>query len=246
MTNVPASSSKKSLYWKNASFWIAPLIALVLSLGGVLGFSIYKLFEATSPPTVGVFRAVMDGPPGHPSNVTGTLFENVVDKLSGDRVPVLLFQVESHYCGGPEHGDLKAVACVSRFTPSYIAFQEDLAYRMKAAYDDAKEKGLEDEAKELNQWESHIAAHEFSHILQYNYREETLPFMDAFDPKEIPAVELMAECYASLVYPMSSDSIMFHNFTAAEYFPKCTAKQNQATKDWLNTIGWTPEALAAN
>lgn len=224
--------------------WLITLTLAFVTAVVIAVYAVTALLAISSPPPAGNFKAALNGPQGTPSNITDTLFEHVVDELSGNRVPVLLFQQSTKYCGGPESGEMKTIACVSRFSPNHIAFQEELANHLQSAWVDAEAKGLTKDAQLLNQWESHIAAHEFAHILQYNYRAETLPYLSNFAPKEIPAVELMADCYANLIYPMGSERVSFHNFPKEENFTVCTKKQSDAALQWAGSIGWTPAHLA--
>lgn len=238
MSDVTAPEAKTKFSLKlSKKRWIA--VAVVFAIGsGLMVWAGNTFIKMSQPPEVGVFQAALEGPEGPELNISQTLFEEVVDTLSGNRVPVLLYPEVTNYCRGPVGEDYVTAACVSRHTPNHIAVQQEFVYRYAWAWNQAKEAGLEKEARDISQWEAHMAAHEFAHILQYNYRAQTLPFLNVFGDGEIEQVELLAECYASLVYPMESSEMTFYTFPEPERFPACTDLQFDTTKKWLKEIGW--------
>ncbi len=184
----------------------------------------------------------------NPTNITGTLFEDTVDKLSAGVVPVLIFPRVSDFCGEPEGFDLVTGACVDRFDATYIAVSEELINNYQTNWEAATEAGLTEEAELINQWERHIAAHEFGHILQYNYLKKSLPYYEKFGDGYLGrAREDMAECYGQLQYPLTAEpakkegeyvDIEFYGFPAKERFALCTEEQLQDIRDWLKAIDY--------
>jgi len=223
---------------RTARFWVLPLGLLSATLVVLLIVSLTSIQTLTTPPGEGKFRHALEGEPGSGSNVTNTLFEDTVDRLSGDRVPVLLFQNVSNFCRDSLEGEYRSSACVARFEPTHIAFAEDYANHLQSAWETATATGLTQEAELLNQWEKRTAAHEFAHILQYNYKQETDPYANMFSTQEIPAMEEMAECFADVLYPMPAETIRFYDFPAEESFPKCGADDREIIRSWLVVIGW--------
>lgn len=224
--------------------------SLVVNVAAISG--VYSVIE---PPAKGQFHDLFQKAPiKNPTNVTGTLLENTVDKLSGGVVPIILFPKMTHFCGDPEGFDLAIGACVDRFDATYIAFSEELEINWNTNYQAAMDAGLPAEAELINQWEKHVAAHEFGHVLQYNYRTETLPFQGKYFNKEKGylgrANEDMAECYAQLLYPIGdkvadkigdNTTVEFYGFQSPETFALCTDEQLDGIKAWLKKINYPLE-----
>lgn len=240
---------------KTPRFWLIFLGAflaasLVVNVAALIGVR-----SVIEPPAKGQFHDLFqESPIENPTNTTGTLLENTVDKLSGGVVPVLLFPKMTNFCGDPEGFELTIGACVDRFDATYISFMEELAINWETNYKAAIDAGLPEEAELINQWERHVAAHEFGHVLQYNYRTETLPLQSKYFGQEKGFLgrenEDMAECYAQLLYPLNdevaskigdSTTIEFYGFNSPEKFALCTEEQLDGVKEWLEKINYPLE-----
>lgn len=232
---------------RSKNFWLF-LTALTLITSLVVNvFTLVAIRGLVEPPASGEFsRVLQEVTVDSPTNVTGTLFEETVDELSGGVIPVLLFAPPTYFCGDSREYPLDVGACVDRFDPTYIAVNEQLSLNWSNNRAAAELDGLDEQAELIERWERHMAAHEFAHILQYNYRSVTLPYMDEFEGGFLSRpVEAMAECYAQLLYPMSEHSnastgdfvqLEFYGFQAPEQFGLCTDAQLDTIRRWLAAI----------
>lgn len=244
---------------KSPRFWILLLSFSLATAILIAGVALAGVKNLTTPPAVGEFSKVLLGEPQvSPTNITDTLFEDTVDKLSGGGIPVLLFPNSTNFCGDNEEEwdkGLRSGACVDPFNPTHIALSEELSQNFDRNYFAALEAGLTPEAELINQWERHIAAHEFAHVLQYNFQEISLPYEKSFEGGFLGRTyEDMAECYAQLLYPMNDEiaskngeqfSVEFYNFPEAERFALCTPKQLSTIEKWLQAIPY-PQGVHTN
>jgi len=237
---------------RRPKFWLVILSAVLLFSLIINVAALIGVRSVIEPPASGQFAKLLQKAPiEKPTNVTQTLFEHTVDELSGGVVPVLLFPNMSQFCGDDSAFELNIAACVDRFDATYIAVSEELTLDWNKSYQSAQEEGLDAEAELINQWERHVAAHEFGHILQYNYRTITLPFQENFENGLLHrSNEDMAECYAQLQQPLTDTvakkegdyvDLSFYGFKQKQRFALCTEDQLQVIRDWLAAIPY-PEA----
>ncbi len=240
---------------RQPKIWLTLLSAGFATMLVIASVAIGGIKSLTTPPPTGEFSRVLSGPPlANITNVTNTLFEDTVDKLSGGVIPILLFPNYTNYClDSREEWDMEmqSAACVDTLNPIHIAYSEELSTNFERAYESAKAHGLDEEAERVNQWERRIAAHEFAHILQYNFQEISLPFEKKFEGGFLgKTYEDMAECYSQSLYPLSDDvaqkpgdfvEMEFHNFPKAEKIPLCTADQLDTIEQWLDALPYDAE-----
>lgn len=229
-------------------FLIIVLSAALVTTVVVAGVALLGVKNLTTPPARGQFAELLQQPPiVNPTNTTNSLFEHVVDELSGGVIPVILFPKHTDFCiNGDNIEEHIIAACVDPFNPIYIAFTEEFAEALESNYEAATAAGLEEEAELVNQWERHLAAHEFAHVLQFNYWQVTEPFQKHFEGGfRRSAVEDMAECYAQLQYPLDDKlaskpgdytMIDFYGFAEPEPFALCSQEQLDTIEEWLEAI----------
>ncbi len=237
---------------RNPLFWVIILAAaLIASL--VVSFTALKgIRDLVEPPMAGQFAKLLQkAPEKNPTNVTGTLFEQTVDELSGGVIPVLLFLNRSQFCGDDSAYALNIAACVDRFDATYIAVSEEVVIDWDEARESAREAGLPEEVQRIDEWERFVAAHEFAHILQYNYRTVALDYFEKFSHGALDRRnEDMAECYAQLQRPLTDKvaqkpgdyiELEFYGFDKKQRFGLCTEEQLELIREWLAAIPY-PEA----
>ena len=152
------------------------------------------------------------------TNLTGTVYETVTDRLGGGFVSSTLEDADT-LCGADVLG------CVSSDDPYIVHFDaEDHALPYM---NDALRTG--------------VAYHEFAHVLQFTNPQPTKTALDAFggDP------ETMADCYALTYLPgwklhhrVWVNSYQYYEVDIG-YGYTCDEAQRQTVRDWHDQLGYT-------
>lgn len=152
------------------------------------------------------------------TNITGTTYESVTDRLGNGYVASVLDDADA-LC------KQDVLACVTSSNPFTVHFDAQ-SHRQP----------------HITDWiRTGIAYHEFAHVLQFTNPDPTSKAVKAFDGD----VETMADCFAlTFLDGWTLDHVVWQNSSrywnvSIGYGYTCNSSQRQVIKDWYDEVGFT-------